>query len=157
HPLLDRHIASGVRLDEPKWGVCGVPRARAVRQTGSRGIAQRKEPEMMRTWTSGLLGLGVLLATGGWGSADDQARPGRSQGHRLTKIRRAGEVIGLAVKNKSDESLGKIDDLVFSADGMCHYLIVGDGGTLGIGENYIAVPVKIVTCDEANKVARIDM
>lgn len=112
---------------------------------------------MMRRWTSGLLGLGVLLASGGLATAQEPARPARSEADRLTKIRRAGEVIGLAVKNAADESLGRIDDLLFSADGMCRFVIVGDGGTLGIGENYIAVPSKALKCDEANKVARIDM
>jgi len=111
---------------------------------------------MLRAWTNCLLGIGLLFATSLVAKADERGAATPSHG-AMTKVHRASVIIGLPVKNSADESLGRIDDILLDHNGKCHYAIVGDGGTLGIGENYIAVPPSKLTCDEANKVARLDM
>lgn len=58
--------------------------------------------------------------------------------YRLSKLLKA------SVESKSGESLGKIEDLVFNAEGQIQFAIIGHGGLLGIGEKYVPVPWKAV-------------
>ena len=55
---------------------------------------------------------------------------------------RASRIIGLAVRNESGERLGKVEDLIvrFTSHSV-PFAIVGYGGTLGIGETRVAVPL----------------
>jgi len=54
---------------------------------------------------------------------------------------RASEVIGVMVRNTENESLGEIDDVILnSKDGTIRYVLASEGGFLGIGEDWVAVP-----------------
>jgi len=61
----------------------------------------------------------------------------------VTKIStgfRAAKIIGADVVNASNESIGKIDDVIISADGKAPYAILSVGGFLGMGTHLIAIP-----------------
>ena len=51
----------------------------------------------------------------------------------------ASSLMGKTVYNPADESLGKINDLVFAKEGGIQAVVVGVGGFLGIGEKNVAV------------------
>lgn len=53
---------------------------------------------------------------------------------------RSSKVIGSTVYNKQNETVGKIDDLLISADGKIPYAVLSVGGFLGIGDKLIVVP-----------------
>ena len=53
---------------------------------------------------------------------------------------RASKVIGSSVINSSNETIGKIDDLLVSPDGKEPYAILSIGGFLGMGSHLVAVP-----------------
>ena len=53
---------------------------------------------------------------------------------------RASKIIGSDVVNASNESIGKIDDVIISSDGKVPYAILSVGGFLGMGTRLIAVP-----------------
>lgn len=53
---------------------------------------------------------------------------------------RASKVVGLKIYNDSNESLGSVNDLLFSKDGKIAAAVIGVGGFLGVGEHYVAVP-----------------
>ncbi len=56
---------------------------------------------------------------------------------------RASDVIGLSIRNMQDESLGNVEDVILDAKtGNIRYLLVGEGGFLGIGEDWVAIPWK---------------
>lgn len=59
-------------------------------------------------------------------------------------IAKLSRYIGADVRNKQDADLGEVEDIMLSHNGKVQYLIVGHGGVLGIGENLVAVPWKIV-------------
>ncbi|MCJ8053063.1 PRC-barrel domain-containing protein [Shinella curvata] len=52
----------------------------------------------------------------------------------------ANTYIGQSVYNSSDESIGKISDLIMAKTGGVDAAIIGVGGFLGIGEKWVAVP-----------------
>ena len=53
----------------------------------------------------------------------------------------ATEILGTQVRDSQGEEVGKIDDLVFDAEGRISFAIIGYGGFLGMGQNLVAVPV----------------
>lgn len=77
---------------------------------------------------------GAVLAAAGGGSemAVDTAS--------LRNARRASRMIGAAVYNESNESIGEVDDIVLPGDGRAPVAVVSVGGFLGIGAKLIAVP-----------------
>ena len=61
----------------------------------------------------------------------------------VTKIStgfRASKIIGADVVNASNESVGKIDDVIIASDGKAPYAILSVGGFLGMGTHLVAVP-----------------
>ena len=53
----------------------------------------------------------------------------------------AGSIIGRDVKNRQDESLGKIKDVMIDlSNGSIVYAVLSFGGTLGVGDKLFAVP-----------------
>ena len=58
----------------------------------------------------------------------------------MRDARRASRVIGAAVYNESNESIGEVDDIVLPATGGAPVAIVSVGGFLGIGAKLVAVP-----------------
>ena len=57
----------------------------------------------------------------------------------------ANTYIGQAVYNSSDESIGKISDLIMEKDGGITAAVIGVGGFLGIGEKWVAVPFETIS------------
>jgi sporulation protein YlmC with PRC-barrel domain len=120
----------------------------------------------MRTAVASLLAAGLLFGVS-VSRADDRIKSetgskpegSKVEGAKLDKVIRASEIIGTTVKNKADESLGQISDLLMNSMGHTQFYIVGHGGALGVGDTYIAVPVAAVKCEESDnaKIARIDM
>lgn len=53
---------------------------------------------------------------------------------------RGSKVIGSTVYNDKNETVGKVDDLLVSADGKAPYAVLSVGGFLGMGERLIVVP-----------------
>lgn len=53
---------------------------------------------------------------------------------------RASKVIGTSVVNDTNETIGKIDDLLVSADGKQPYAVLSVGGFLGMGTRLVVVP-----------------
>jgi len=59
----------------------------------------------------------------------------------VSDVHKASSIVGMKVKNYSDETLGSVQDLVIDLKaGKISYAVLGVGGFLGIGEKYIAVP-----------------
>jgi hypothetical protein len=53
---------------------------------------------------------------------------------------RASKVIGTSVVNDANETIGKIDDLLVSADGKEPFAVLSIGGFLGMGNHLVALP-----------------
>lgn len=62
---------------------------------------------------------------------------------------RASQVIGLNVKNSSDETIGEVEDLVLDMKGgEILAVIISSGGFLGVADTLSAVPVTALRYDE---------
>ncbi len=60
----------------------------------------------------------------------------------------ANTYIGQSVYNAADESIGEINDVIFTKDGSVEAAVVGVGGFLGIGEKNVAVPLDTIAVSE---------
>jgi hypothetical protein len=60
----------------------------------------------------------------------------------------ANTYIGQPVYNPADESIGEINDVIFSMDGSVEAAVIGVGGFLGIGEKNVAVPLDTIKVSE---------
>jgi sporulation protein YlmC with PRC-barrel domain len=82
-----------------------------------------------------------------WAAADDAKDNKDNQAHvNVSHVFRSSEIIGLAVRNKDDENLGKIDDLVIDMKtGEVRYVALAYGGVAGIGSKLFAVPWQSMT------------
>jgi sporulation protein YlmC with PRC-barrel domain len=58
----------------------------------------------------------------------------------MRDARRASRVIGAAVYNENNESIGEVDDIVLPGNGGAPVAVVSVGGFLGIGAKLVAVP-----------------
>ena len=65
---------------------------------------------------------------------------------------RSSKLIGAAVKNNADETIGKIDDLIVSRNDKVLYAVLSVGGFLGIGSKLVAVPYTALQIDQKNLV-----
>jgi len=81
-----------------------------------------------------------------------QVRTGQADGAQgeakvaLSHTLRTSDIIGLAVKNKNHEDVGKIDDLVIDMKtGEVRYAALAVGGVAGIGSKLFAVPWQSMT------------
>src|SRR6201993_2776470 len=57
---------------------------------------------------------------------------------------RASKVIGTSVVNDANETIGKIDDLLVSADGKEPFAVLSIGGFLGMGTRLVVVPYALL-------------
>jgi sporulation protein YlmC with PRC-barrel domain len=80
-----------------------------------------------------------FASQGGTAAVKEKDRPSDSQ-EGLTTFLRASRVIGAKLRNSNDEKLGSVEDLLLDRNDRAAFAIVGHGGVLGIGENYIPVP-----------------
>ena len=60
----------------------------------------------------------------------------------------ASTYIGQTVYNAADESIGEINDVIFTTDGSVEAAVIGVGGFLGIGEKNVAVPLETIAVAE---------
>jgi osmotically-inducible protein OsmY len=76
----------------------------------------------------------------------------------LGTLTRLSDVIGLEVRNRQDEKLGKVDDLVLDlAAGRVVSVVVSSGGLLGVGDRLRVVPPAALHHDEARRVLYLDV
>ena len=71
----------------------------------------------------------------------------------------SSELVGLNVYNHADETLGDVNDIVWTKDGAIEAIIIGVGGFLGIGEKNVAVAydaVNISTDENGDKKLVLD-
>ncbi len=52
-------------------------------------------------------------------------------------------MFGAIVQNASGEVIGDVNDLIFNSSGQISTIVLGIGGTLGIGEKNVGVPTKM--------------
>lgn len=55
---------------------------------------------------------------------------------------RASKLIGAAVRNDANESIGDINEIILDKDGKVAAVVVGVGGFLGMGEREVALEFK---------------
>ncbi len=58
----------------------------------------------------------------------------------LQQARRATKVIGAAVYNENNQSIGEVDDIIIPREGGAPVAVLSVGGFLGIGARLVAVP-----------------
>jgi len=76
--------------------------------------------------------------------AQSPATPATSLTGSATRCK-ASDLIGLAITNSKDESLGEIEDIVLDGGNRnIAYAVVGFGGFLGMGEKYFAMPWRLI-------------
>jgi sporulation protein YlmC with PRC-barrel domain len=67
-------------------------------------------------------------------------------------INRAHNIIGMEVRNRNDEKLGEVKDLVLDLQsGKVSYAALAVGGFLGVGEKLIAIPTGALTPSSNNE------
>jgi hypothetical protein len=86
--------------------------------------------------------IGMFLVVGPAGSqvAPQTVELAKVNVQKLAAGYRASKVIGTSVVNDANESIGKIDDLLVSADGKEPFAVLSIGGFLGMGNHLVALP-----------------
>ncbi len=63
-----------------------------------------------------------------------------------SQVVKSREVIGVEVKNKEKEDMGKIEEIVLDkVSGQARYVVLSFGGMLGLGDKYFAFPWKAIS------------
>ncbi len=70
----------------------------------------------------------------------EDKEPAATSGEGPTTLLRASKVLGATAPERPSENLGSIEDLLLDRNSRVAFAIIGHGGVLGIGENYIPVP-----------------
>jgi sporulation protein YlmC with PRC-barrel domain len=79
------------------------------------------------------------------------------QADRLNGAVKTSDLIGMTVKNRQDEKLGKVEDLAVDVEsGRIVQVILSTGGFIGIGDTLSAVPPGALHHDVAQKVLHLD-
>jgi hypothetical protein len=60
---------------------------------------------------------------------------------------RSSKIVGSAVVNDANESVGTIDDLIVTPGEQVPYAVLSVGGFLGLGSKYVVVPFKSLKMD----------
>jgi len=76
----------------------------------------------------------------GTGTGTTEAAGEKSSAHAQQKVLRASKILGATLKSPRDETLGDVKDLLLDRNDRVAFAVIGHGGVLGIGENYIPVP-----------------
>lgn len=84
----------------------------------------------------------------------------RQAGERIGKLEtlHAGDLIGADVSNLDDQDLGDVEDIiVHPAKGEASHLLISTGGFLGMGEDFVAVPIGAIGFAPQLDVVIVDM
>lgn len=74
-----------------------------------------------------------------------------------TRFLSATTLIGDEVRNRQDQDLGKIEDLMIDTRaGRVEYAVLSFGGLMGIGDKLFAVPMAALKLDEKEKCFVLD-
>ena len=77
---------------------------------------------------------------------------------QVTDANKASKLIGMKVKNRQDEDLGKISELVVDyQSGKIAYAVLSSGGILGLGNKMVAVPFQAFTLKPGEKALVLDL
>ena len=69
----------------------------------------------------------------------------------MNDIVRSKDVVGVNVRNRQNEDLGKIEDIMLDkAKGQVKYVVLSFGGFLGMGDKLFAMPWSIFSYDTDN-------
>ena len=90
--------------------------------------------------SAAMISVAVFSGRAGAQVAPQTVEIARVDVQKLAAGYRASKVIGSSVINSSNETIGKIDDLLVSPDGKEPYAILSIGGFLGMGSHLVAVP-----------------
>jgi sporulation protein YlmC with PRC-barrel domain len=96
-----------------------------------------------------LIGFAVSLVT-----AQDAPRAPHAEEATVASMRsaprfKASQLIGCAITNTKNESLGEIQDIVLDhGNQRIAYAVVSFGGFLGMGEKYFAMPWRLIAIDQ---------
>jgi hypothetical protein len=80
-------------------------------------------------------------------AATDPAKPGMFH-TRSQDDMRASNLLGATVKNDANETIGEINELLFSRDGRVVGVVIGVGGFLGIGQREVAMDFKALRIEK---------
>ena len=70
----------------------------------------------------------------------------------------AGTLTGDTVKNRADEELGTLQEIMIDLDrGQIAYVVMAAGGFLGIGDKYFAIPWSLLEVDTENHNVIVDL
>ncbi len=70
----------------------------------------------------------------------------------------AGTLTGDAVRNRANEQLGTIEEIMIDLDhGQIAYVVMAAGGFLGIGDKYFALPWRLLQIDTDNHAVIVDL
>ena len=77
---------------------------------------------------------------------------------KVSDVNKASKLVGMEVRNKQDEKIGKISDLIVDLkSGKVAYGVLSSGGTFGAGGKNIAVPLQALTVEKGKKNLLLDM
>jgi hypothetical protein len=65
--------------------------------------------------------------------------------HQLATGYRSSKIVGSAVVNDANQTIGKVDDLIISQDGKAPFVVLSVGGFLGIDSRYVVLPTTSLT------------
>jgi hypothetical protein len=68
----------------------------------------------------------------------------------LDEIRMMSTLLGSEVRNKANEKIAGLTDLVMASDGSIHYAVLSHGGVAGVGATHFAVPWELFEVRHAN-------
>ncbi len=67
---------------------------------------------------------------------------------------RTSRVVGSAVLNEANETVGTIDDLIVTSSETVPYAVLSVGGFLGVGTRYVVVPFSAITVVDKHMMLR---
>jgi len=109
-----------------------------------------------------LAGAGLMLAAIGVASTPPSLAKGVQQTVTLMKIDqstlatgyRTSKVVGSAVLNEANETVGTIDDLIVTPTDQVPFAVLSVGGFLGMGTRYVVVPANALTVVDKHMLLR---
>lgn len=78
--------------------------------------------------------------------------------HKSNVVKANDEVIGVTVKNKVDENLGKVKEIMLDKiSGRVAYVVLDSGSFLGMGGKFFALPWNALHYDPNDECFRVDI